>query len=88
VVSASAFGLVESPFSGNPFNPFGSLNSSSLRVGAGVTTAIDASQRFIFNTTDRSLYFDAGGNTGASSVKIAVLSSTAIINSSNFSVIF
>jgi serralysin len=88
VVSASAFGLVESPFSGNPFNPFGSLNSSSLRVGAGVTTAIDVSQRFIFNTTDRSLYFDAGGNTGASSVKIAVLSSTAIINSSNFSVIF
>jgi serralysin len=80
VVSASAFGLVDPPF--------GYLNSGSLRVGAGATTATNASQRFIFNTTDRSLYFDAGGNTGASSVKIAVLSSTATINSSNFSVIF
>jgi serralysin len=80
VVSASVFGLIE--------GPFGSLNSSSFRIGAGATTANSASQRFIFNTTDRSLYFDAGGNTGAASIKIASLSSTATINTNNFFVIF
>jgi serralysin len=81
VVSASVFGLVDPPF--------GYLNSSRLLVGAGATTATDTSQRFIFNTTDRSLYFDEGGkNAGASSIKIAILSSTATINSNNFVVIF
>ena len=42
--------------------------------GAGVTTASNATQRFLYNTTSGALFFDADGNgTGAGALQIATL---------------
>jgi Ca2+-binding RTX toxin-like protein len=40
----------------------GALSSAAFISGAGVTTATNLSQRFIFNTTTGNLYFDANGS--------------------------
>jgi Ca2+-binding RTX toxin-like protein len=62
LVSASAFGGLTA----------GVLASNKLLVGAGATNAATADQRFIFNTTDKSLYFDVDGFNGTAAVKIGV----------------
>jgi Ca2+-binding RTX toxin-like protein len=75
-ISASAFGGLTA----------GSLAATQLLVGAGTTTASTAAQRFIFNTTDKSLYFDSDGLNGASAIKIAALTNVTTLESSNFSI--
>ena len=78
LVSAAAFGGLT----------IGSLASDKFLVGAGVTSANTADQRFVFNTTDKSLYFDIDGLNGAASVKIGVFTGTSsTLNSSNFSIV-
>jgi Ca2+-binding RTX toxin-like protein len=76
-ISASAFG--------GGLN-VGNLAANQILVGAGATTATTAAQRFIFNTTDKSLYFDVDGLNNASAVKIGVLSGVSTISSANFSI--
>jgi Ca2+-binding RTX toxin-like protein len=77
LVSASAFGGLTA----------GVLGSNKLLVGAGVTTAGTADQRFIFNTTDKSLYFDIDGVNGVAAVKIGVLTGFSDLTTTNFSIV-
>jgi Ca2+-binding RTX toxin-like protein len=76
-ISASAFG--------GGLN-VGNLAANQILVGAGATAATAAAQRFIFNTTDKSLYFDVDGLNNASAVKIGVLSGVSTLSSANFSI--
>jgi Ca2+-binding RTX toxin-like protein len=76
-ISASEFGGLTA----------GSLATTQLLVGAGATTATTAAQRFIFNTTDKSLYFDSDGLNGSAAVKIGILAGLPTLNSSNFSIV-
>ena len=53
------------------------LNSGAFWSGTGVTTAHDADDRFIYNSTTGALYYDADGNgTASAAVQIALLGST------------
>jgi Ca2+-binding RTX toxin-like protein len=76
-ISASEFGGLTA----------GNLATTQLLVGAGATAATTAAQRFIFNTTDKSLYFDSDGLNGSAAVKIGVLAGLPTLNSSNFSIV-
>jgi Ca2+-binding RTX toxin-like protein len=74
LVSASDFGGLS----------VGVLASNKLLVGAGATSAATADQRFIFNTTDKSLYFDVDGLNGSTAVKIGILNGLSTLTSSDF----
>jgi Ca2+-binding RTX toxin-like protein len=77
LVSASAFGGLTA----------GVLASNKLLVDTGVTTAGTADQRFIFNNTDKSLYFDIDGVNGVAAVKIGVLTGFSDLTATNFSIV-
>jgi Ca2+-binding RTX toxin-like protein len=62
------------------------LTALQVRVGAGVTTANLASQRLIFDSLNRNLYFDADGNGAGARVQIAKLTGTAAISNLSFSI--
>jgi Ca2+-binding RTX toxin-like protein len=62
------------------------LTTNKLLVGAG-SLATNANQRFIFNTSDKSLYFDVDGLNGAAAVKIGVLNGLANLTTANFSLV-
>jgi serralysin len=62
------------------------LTTNKLLVGAG-SLATNASHRFIFNTIDKSLYFDVDGLNGAAAVKIGVLNGLANLTTANFSIV-
>ena len=49
----------------------GPLSAAQFRSAAGVNSAATADQRFIYNTSNGSLWFDVDGVGGASSVRIA-----------------
>jgi Ca2+-binding RTX toxin-like protein len=68
----------------NYYNP--TLTASQVRVGAGITTANSASQRLIFDSLNRNLYFDADGNGAGAAVQIAKLTGTAAISNLSFSI--
>ncbi len=66
----------------------GELNASQFTSGAGITSAGDADDRFIYNTTNGDLYFDADGNLGGSSaIQIATLSNTPSLSANDIYVI-
>jgi Ca2+-binding RTX toxin-like protein len=52
--------------------------------GAGVTTAADASDRILYNTSTGDLYYDRDGTGAAAAVKFAVLSSMPAISENDF----
>ena len=54
----------------------GRLNTDAFVSGAGVITAQDATDRFIYNTSNGALYFDRDGSGGAAAIQIAVLGTT------------
>jgi Ca2+-binding RTX toxin-like protein len=54
----------------------GALSANAFVSGAGRTTAADASDRIIYNTTTGDLYYDADGIGGVAAVKIAVIGTT------------
>jgi Ca2+-binding RTX toxin-like protein len=62
----------------------GSLLAGQLRQGAGVTTASTSAQRFLFNTTNSNLYFDADGVGGIGAVQIAKLEGTPSLSTGDF----
>jgi serralysin len=79
-ISASAFGggLVANV----------ALLSTQLLVSASATVANNTIQRFIYNSSNGDLFFDADGSAGASTtVKIGNLSNLASLGVSNFSII-
>jgi Ca2+-binding RTX toxin-like protein len=67
---------------GNP------LLSSQIRLGAGVSSANSASQRFLFNTSNGNLYFDADGMGGIGAVQIAKLEGVTGLTSNDFQIGF
>jgi serralysin len=72
-------------FGGNIFG--GALAANRFVAGAGLTTANNATQRFIFDTTTRSLYFDIDGNGATAAAQIAVLQGTAPLTAASFTVV-
>ncbi len=63
------------------------FNSDQLITGSGVTSVETASQRFICNTTDGNLYFDADGSGIGGKVLIGNLSNASGLNANNFTVV-
>jgi Ca2+-binding RTX toxin-like protein len=52
----------------------GNLSTDAFWSGAGVSTAHDATDRFIYNSTSGALYYDADGNAaGSAAVQIALI---------------
>jgi Ca2+-binding RTX toxin-like protein len=64
----------------------GALSTAQLTVGAGLTGSTTSEQRFIFNTTDKSLYFDVDGVNGAAAVRIGILSGLTTLANTNFAI--
>ncbi|HRQ94176.1 MAG TPA: calcium-binding protein, partial [Candidatus Accumulibacter phosphatis] len=65
----------------------GTLAAGSFRSGAGFTTAADADDYLIYNSSSGALYYDAGGNAGAGPVPIATLVSGLALSPLDFLVI-
>jgi hypothetical protein len=66
----------------------GTLTASQFISGAGITAANSSSQRFIYNTTNGALFYDADGNgLGSSAVQLATLTGLPAINSSHIAII-
>ena len=64
-------------FTGLSDAALGDLSSNAFWSGAGVATAHDADDRFIYDTTTGSLYYDADGNaSGSAAVLVATLGAT------------
>jgi Ca2+-binding RTX toxin-like protein len=63
------------------------LNSNQLITGSGVSNATSTAQRFIYNTNNGNLYFDADGSGRSEKVQIAVLSNLSNLNANNFMVV-
>jgi Ca2+-binding RTX toxin-like protein/subtilase family serine protease len=77
-ISAAEFG--GGLAAGNP------LLSGQIRLGAGVTTANTSAQRFLFNTSNGNLYFDADGMGGIGAVQIAKLEGVTGLTSNDFQI--
>ncbi|MEI6643401.1 MAG: putative Ig domain-containing protein [Novosphingobium sp.] len=59
------------------FSGTGSITADQFHAAAGATTAHDATDRIIYNTTDGALYYDADGVGGVDAVQIATIQSFA-----------
>jgi Ca2+-binding RTX toxin-like protein len=66
----------KSVFTGLSEAALGTLNADAFLSGAGLTTAQDAADRFIYNTTTGALYYDADGSGAAVAVQVAILGTT------------
>ncbi|MFM2060842.1 MAG: hypothetical protein RLZZ507_512 [Cyanobacteriota bacterium] len=64
----------------------GVLADSAFVFGAGITTASDAAHRFIYNTTNGALFFDADGIAGGS-IQIATLTGSPALTAADIVVI-
>ena len=70
------------------FTGHATVASGELRTGAGVTTAADASDHLIYNTTTGALYYDRDGSgTTYAPVKFAVLSTHPVISAADFAIV-
>jgi Ca2+-binding RTX toxin-like protein len=65
----------------------GTLLAAQFLSGAGATSATNANQRFIYNTTNGGLWFDVDGVGGIASVRLATLSNLVVITNNNIVVI-
>ena len=65
----------------------GALPAGAFRSGANVTTAGDAGDRIIYNTTTGNLYYDADGMTGAAAKLFATLTTHPAITAADFFII-
>jgi Ca2+-binding RTX toxin-like protein len=66
----------------------GALEEGAFVSGAGRTTAADAGDRIIYNTTTGALYYDADGLGGAAAIQFATLTgSPDALSAADFSVI-
>jgi Ca2+-binding RTX toxin-like protein len=65
----------------------GTLAPTRFISGAGLTTATNTTQRLIFNTTNRNLYFDVDGLGGIAAVQIATVLGTTPLLSTNFDIV-
>jgi serralysin len=63
---------------------FGALDVSAFASGAGLTTAQDASDRLIYNSTTGYLYYDADGLGGVAAVQVAFLTTSLALAADSF----
>jgi serralysin len=64
-----------------------SLLSGQLLIGADATAATDTSQRFIYNSSNGNLFFDADGSAVGAKVKVATLVGSPSLGVGSFSVV-
>jgi uncharacterized delta-60 repeat protein len=62
----------------------GLLDAADFVSGAGLSTAQDASDRLIYNSTTGALYYDADGAGGNAAVQVATLSSNPALTANAF----
>ncbi len=65
----------------------GTLAAGMFRSGAGVTSAADANDYLIYNSTSGALFYDADANGASAAVEIAVLGVGLALSNANFVVI-
>jgi Ca2+-binding RTX toxin-like protein len=65
----------------------GTLAASAFVSGAGLTSAQDADDRIVYNTTTGALFFDADGVGGAAAIQFAILDNHAALTNADFVVI-
>ncbi|MFM6516547.1 MAG: calcium-binding protein, partial [Microcystis panniformis] len=65
----------------------GPLSAAQFLSASGVNSAATATQRFIYNTANGSLWFDVDGVGGTASVRLANLVGIPILTQANISVI-
>ena len=65
----------------------GVLAAGKLRTGAGVSTAADANDLLLYNTSTGALYFDADGSGATAAVQFATLGTGLALTVSDFFVI-
>jgi Ca2+-binding RTX toxin-like protein len=65
----------------------GAVAANAFIAGAGYTTAEDADDRLIYNTSDGALYYDADGLEGDAAVQFAVLTGHPTLLSTDFLVL-
>ncbi len=77
--------FVQSKFAN--IGPAGDLAESAFRSGAGVTTAQDADDRFLFDTGSGNLYFDRDGSGSGAAVLIGVLTPGTSLSATDFKMV-
>ncbi|AFZ56089.1 VCBS repeat-containing protein [Anabaena cylindrica FACHB-243] len=65
----------------------GALNAAAFVSGIGTNAATDGLQRFIYNSSNGSLFFDVDGNGAVASIRIAVLTNLPSLSASDITVI-
>lgn len=65
----------------------GILGAAQFGIGAGLTSAANASQRIIVNSTNGDVYFDVDGIGGAASVRFANIGAGTAISRSDFTIV-
>jgi Ca2+-binding RTX toxin-like protein len=58
-----------------------------LRAGAGLSTAGDADDRIVYNTTTGTLYYDPDGTGAAAATAFAVLSTQPTLTAGDFLIV-
>ena len=64
----------------------GTLAAGSFRSGAGVSSAADANDYLIYNSSSGALYYDADGNGMSAAVQFATLSGGLALSNLDFMV--
>jgi Ca2+-binding RTX toxin-like protein len=65
----------------------GTLTEAAFRSGAGITTAGDATDRIIYNSTTGALYYDSDGTGRAAAVQLADLTSLPSLTFDDFLIV-
>ena len=64
----------------------GTLGAGNLRAGVGVTSAVDADDFILYNSSTGALYYDADGSGAALAVQFAILPVGLALNNGNFTI--
>ncbi len=65
----------------------GVLSVAAWRAGAGITTAGDATDRIIYNTTTGDLFYDADGIGGTAAIRFARIENLAALTTADFLIV-
>ncbi|MBH0197657.1 MAG: hypothetical protein HP494_19180, partial [Nitrospira sp.] len=65
----------------------GTLDADAFQSGAGVTTAADADDRILYDTTTGALYYDVNGTAAGGPIQIATLTGAPALSASDITVI-